>query len=96
MTTVEPIYRTIGARIRDARRRRDLTQAELGARVVPSMSRASVANIEAAKQRLLAHTLVQIARILGVGVGSLTEAHDVVPEQPAFVPAPDEPNWAGR
>lgn len=39
------------------------------------MSRASIANIEAGAQRILAHTLSQIAKALGVEIDSLLAAN---------------------
>jgi transcriptional regulator with XRE-family HTH domain len=66
VTHVEPLYEELGARIRLARIVRGLTQAELGAALQPKQTRAGIANIESAKQRVLVHTLVQIVAALGV------------------------------
>jgi ribosome-binding protein aMBF1 (putative translation factor) len=61
---IEPYYRSLGARVRKAREHAGLSQAELGRMLKPQVTRASIANIEAAKQRCLAHTVVQLARAL--------------------------------
>ena len=59
-------YKVLGRQIQVLRTKRELTQGALGARLEPPVTRASVANLEAGKQRLLVHTLVQIAQILDV------------------------------
>jgi transcriptional regulator with XRE-family HTH domain len=62
------------------RRRRDalgMKQQEVGALLNPPMTRASIANIEAGKQRVLAHTLVELANILKVTVDELAHGTDV-------------------
>lgn len=68
---MEPFYSELGLRIQGYRKRAGLTQAELGGRLTPPLTRASVANIESAKQRLLAHTLVEVAQVLGVDLSEL-------------------------
>ncbi len=62
------------------RRRRDaldLTQDELGKMLNPTMTRASIANIEAGKQRVLAHTLVDLANALQLTLDDLASGADV-------------------
>ncbi len=59
MTKIEPIYKNIGLNIRSARNTAGLTQEEL-ANVV-GLSRTSINNIEKARQKLLVHTLFDIA-----------------------------------
>lgn len=61
----------LGRRIQQLRKQRGLTQEELGARLAPQLSRASIANIESAKQRVLAHSLAQIAESLEVSPDDL-------------------------
>lgn len=68
---MEPFYSELGLRIQGYRKRAGMTQAELGQRLTPPLTRASVANIESAKQRLLAHTLVNVASVLGVDLAEL-------------------------
>lgn len=63
---LEPIYSIVGARIRETRETRGLTQAALGDRV--GLTRGSIANIEAGQQRILLHTLEAIATSLGTNL----------------------------
>ena len=70
-TAVEPFYAAFGALVRERRSGRGLTQADLGARLVPPVTRASVANLEAGKQRVLLDTALQLASILDVPVTAL-------------------------
>ena len=72
-TTIEEIYPRMGLRIQQLRAGR-FTQAQLGARLDPPVTRASIANLEAGKQRLLVHTLLQVADLLEVGVEALLPA----------------------
>lgn len=62
---IDPLefYRSVGARIRQLRGSR-LTQEELAKRA--GLSRASVVNLEAGRQKLLLHHAFSIARTLGV------------------------------
>jgi len=73
----ERFYRTLGATIRLRREALDLTQKALGARLNPPMTRASIANIEAGKQRVLAHTFVDIANALTMKLDELAVGADV-------------------
>lgn len=77
-------YVALGKRIRAVREQRSLTQAQLGARLYPPVTRASIANVEAGKQRVLAHTLVQIARVLHAPLDQLAAPDDA---RAADVPA---------
>ena len=70
----DPFYIALGQRVRKYRDQRKLTQEQLGDRLTPQMTRAAIANIEAGKQRVLAHTLVQLAENLGVTVEDLVAA----------------------
>ena len=74
VAVTEPFYGQLGARVRDWRLRRGLTQGELGTRLTPPVTRASIANIEVGKQRVLAHTLAQLAGILDVAIDDLVPA----------------------
>jgi transcriptional regulator with XRE-family HTH domain len=73
-----PFYTALGKRIREARRAKKLTQEKLSYSV--GLSRTSVTNIETGRQPIYAHTVVQIAQLLGVQVS------DILP--PPFVPEP--------
>ncbi len=68
---IEEIYPLIGMRIQQLRARDQLTQEQLGAQLQPPVTRASIANIETGKQRLLVHTLLQLAHLLTVSVEEL-------------------------
>jgi transcriptional regulator with XRE-family HTH domain len=72
---IEPFYTDVGQRIRTWRSQRGLTQEQLGRALIPPMTRVSVANIEAGNQRILSHTLVQIAAALNV------EIVDILPKK---------------
>jgi transcriptional regulator with XRE-family HTH domain len=56
------VYTNVGARIRDERERRNLSQEMLADRV--GLTRASITNIEKGRQKVLLHTLLEIARVL--------------------------------
>jgi transcriptional regulator with XRE-family HTH domain len=68
---IEPFYLELGDRLARQRYGAGLSQGELGKRLNPQLSRASIANIETGKQRVLAHTLCQMAAALGVSVDDL-------------------------
>jgi transcriptional regulator with XRE-family HTH domain len=72
---IEPFYAELGRRINSARTSLSLTQGALGSRLKPPLTRAAIANIETGKQRVLAHTLADLAIKLGVGL------QDLVPKQ---------------
>ncbi len=71
MSTVEPFYIELGHLIEDIRTKKKMSKAALGRRLQPELSRASIANIEGGKQRVLAHTLVEIANALEVELSEL-------------------------
>lgn len=68
---LEPFYLELGQRIQGFRKRAGMTQEALGAAIHPPLTRASVANIENAKQRVLTHTIMMIASALGVPIEAL-------------------------
>jgi transcriptional regulator with XRE-family HTH domain len=67
-TKIEPFYETLGSQIQQAREQRKMTQEQLGRALTPPSTRASIANIENGKQRVLVHTLAQLAESLGVQI----------------------------
>lgn len=79
----ESIYPEIGERIRASRRANDLKQHELARRV--GMSRASLANMEVGRQKILVHQLYAIAVALGLSPA------DLIPAAPAPSRADDLP-----
>jgi transcriptional regulator with XRE-family HTH domain len=83
-TVLEDVYPAIGRRIQQKRRECELTQEQIGRLLVPPVTRASVANIETGKQRLLVHTWLQLAAIFDVGPEALLPPSEVSgTEQPA-------------
>lgn len=89
MKSVEPFYIEVGRRIQNHRINKHLSQEALGRMLDRSVTRASIANIEAGKQRILAHTLVQIADALGVELAEiipLSKQEDEI-KPPSFIPA---------
>ncbi|OFV88269.1 MAG: hypothetical protein A3J75_00980 [Acidobacteria bacterium RBG_16_68_9] len=71
---IERFYKDLGKQIRLLRAKREMTQEDLAERVVPRVTRAAIANIEGGKQRVLAHTLWQLADALGVPPATLAAA----------------------
>ena len=63
------IYFKVGDLVREAREAARLTQAELGDHI--GLTRASVTNIEKARQKVQLHTLYAIADVLEISVHSL-------------------------
>jgi len=58
------LYEIVGRRVRQARKASRLTQEELASRV--SMTRTSVTNIEKGRQKLLLHTLFDLAAAMKI------------------------------
>lgn len=71
-----PLYAMIGKRIREEREVRGVTQKDLAARV--RLTRTSITNIESGKQKILVHTLLDIAQVLGVEPATLLQGYDAV------------------
>lgn len=67
------LYSETGRLIRDTRKTKGITQGRLAATV--GLSRTSITNIERGRQKLLLHTLSNIAEALGV------EIHDLLPRR---------------
>src|SRR6266571_6499682 len=68
-------YAAAGKRICDVRSSKRVTQERLAFQV--SLTRTSIINIEKGRQQILLHTLVEIARALGVKVSDLLPELDV-------------------
>jgi transcriptional regulator with XRE-family HTH domain len=60
----DPVYVALGTRMRDLRKAAHITQETVA--IETGLSRQSVANIEKGRQRFMVHTLLDIARALGV------------------------------
>lgn len=68
---VEPLYTVIGQNIRKARERQGLTQDQLASRLTPKMARVTMANMEAGRQRIMLHVLLDIATACGTTIGRM-------------------------
>jgi transcriptional regulator with XRE-family HTH domain len=66
---IDQLYIEIGSKIRSARVDREWKQEELAAAV--GLTRSSVANIEAGRQKMLVHSLMRIAESLQVAINTL-------------------------
>lgn len=70
---IAAFYTSLGRRIQERRTLLRVTQAELGATVTPTVSRASISNIETGRQAVLAHQLVAFATALNTTARELCE-----------------------
>lgn len=70
------IYRVFGARVRELREEKSVTQEELARRV--ELSRTSITNIEQGRQRVMLHQAVEIARALDQDPVELMRAAEAV------------------
>jgi transcriptional regulator with XRE-family HTH domain len=61
---IDLIYESVGKRIQELRTAKRITQAMVAEEA--RLTRQSVANIEHGRQRFLLHTLIDIARALGI------------------------------
>jgi transcriptional regulator with XRE-family HTH domain len=59
-------YKRLGGNVQAARKKLKWTQTRLGSSLDPPLVKASVAQIEAGRQRVFAHTLFQFAQILNM------------------------------
>lgn len=64
-------YHVLGMRIEFLRRKRDLTQEELAS--IIGFTRSSISNIEAGRQRILAHDLDKFCKALKTSITQLTK-----------------------
>lgn len=78
---VDGLYRELGSRIAARRRELGLSQAQVAQRV--HLTRASVSNVEAGRQRPQVHQLILIARALSLDPCVLLPAEeDIAPADP--------------
>ena len=82
---VDQLYEVIGERIRAARAHAGTTQTELGQRV--GLTRSSIANIEAGRQRAMIHTLLQVADALEVALADVVPKCDSAGHGSAVLPS---------
>jgi transcriptional regulator with XRE-family HTH domain len=66
---VQAVYREIGANIREIREKKPLKQQDLAD--IVALTRTSITNIESGRQKVLVHTLLNVARALEVPVQRL-------------------------
>lgn len=83
--SIDSLYALTGSNIRQARKRREWNQADLAAEV--GLTRSSIANVEAGRQKLPIHGLLRIAGALNVRPDSLLPALDEL-----GVSTPQEPS----
>lgn len=93
------VYAPLGKRVRLLRERASLTQDELARGV--GLTRTSVTNIEGGRQKVLLHTLYDIAEALGVPPEALlpTVSEEPTEEIVGLLPAgltPEEREWVAR
>ena len=88
-TAIEPFYLELGRRIQKAREHAGLTQQQLGSLLQPPVTRASIANIESGKQRVLCHTLAGIGQAVSVPTATLLD-------EPVFGQSGREPDIAAE
>ena len=81
--SLRTLYANVGRRVRTARKASKLTQEELATSV--RMTRTSVTNIEKGRQKLLLHTLFDLAAAMKVPVVQL------IPESSDAQPKPEQP-----
>jgi transcriptional regulator with XRE-family HTH domain len=84
----DDLYRALGRAIADRRRDRGLSQAAV-ARAI-GLTRASLANLEGGRQRVLLHHLYRLVPTLG-----LTSLFDLIPAQWTFEDVTPPPRFAG-
>ena|SRR2546428_8114211 len=77
------IYQQLGKRLQELRRKKRLTQSRLAELV--ALNRTSITNIEKGRQKILVHTLCDLAEALGV------HPNQLLPEQVTTTTASDEP-----
>lgn len=73
---VEPLYAAIGKKIRRARERRGLSQEMLAASLRQPMTRACMANMEAGRQRIMLHVLIDIADACKTTLGRMMPSRE--------------------
>lgn len=76
-TELDTFYRSLGRRIRIAREALTMTQEQLARHL--DLTRTSVANLEAGRQRISAYSLAVAARSLGVAVADLCPSLETQP-----------------
>lgn len=83
----EALYRAVGQHIRRQRTLRGLTQNQLAELL--SLSRTSITNIESGRQKLLVHTLVDLAVVLEIDISELLPEITVSTTRPVNAAIPE-------
>jgi transcriptional regulator with XRE-family HTH domain len=78
---IDAFYTVLGERVRRARKQINMSQADLAVRL--GLSRTSIANLEAGRQRPAAHQVAMIAEVLDIPV------HELLPSLPSAVESVD-------
>lgn len=86
----EPIYRSIGSAIRAKRRQLDWSQEKLANML--TISRGTLANIEAGRQRIFIHQLYALAAALDLKPGDLLPTAMTASGVPDTLPLPQNLN----
>ncbi len=71
---IDEIYIEIGKKIRDIRENKHISQETLAKSV--GLTRTSITNIEKGRQKLLVHTLINIAQELSIDVKTLLPSYE--------------------
>ena len=71
---IKTFYAEVGRRIKNARVKSNISQEHLAANI--GLTRTSITNIEKGRQKLLAHTLWDIANVVAVDVNRLLPSRD--------------------
>ena len=79
------LYQQIGKQIQELRRKKGLTQSKLADSL--ALNRTSITNIEKGRQKILVHTLWDLADALGVSPKNL------LPDETSFPRAQNEPKF---
>ena len=69
-----PTHEQVGSRIRDARKGASMTQAQLGAALIPPRTHAAISDIERGKTHVDVESMTQLASRLDVPLSALYEA----------------------
>lgn len=88
---IEHVYEELGERIKAARVGLGLTQTEVSQRV--GLTRSSIANIEAGRQRAMIHTLMHIANALEASLAELLPDPDQEPRRVSLLDPNELDGW---
>jgi transcriptional regulator with XRE-family HTH domain len=81
----ESIYSTFGRRLRELREQQSISQLELAE--MSGLTRASIANVESGRQRVLLHQVLRFAQALQVDLNTLVPQASSLQEQSSAGPS---------